>query len=380
MKKQVVTLFVLFFFIFNIQPLEANNASVNEPLQKVAVIIDSPEFYHSSYTDDILNGFRYINRTYQVDYDVFQLTEYTLVSADPYEFSYIYNGSITNHTQLIETLIQTNQYDLFVVIGYELRRSFDVSTYPETDFLFYDLSGELPSFDGGSIPENLFVVSFQENEQAFLVGALAVTEYYPLPSKIGIVGFWKGDARTRQLIAGFQSAIFRNTTNVDITISYVDTWIDQEKVRAIGAEFANQDIELVFAALQANNTLTMLNSFTGGNVVCVDLNQSMSVMKNNTRVLTEIFKSFNDSQGFFGGISATFGIIDNIYYPNGWSDLFTVNKTIVELKEEIVEGSLIIPTDIKFASNTPSFSLLMVILIVFPILTKKKRSRNQTDL
>jgi hypothetical protein len=106
----------------------------------------------------------------------------------------------------------------------------------------------------------------------------------------------------------------------------------------------------------------------------------MSVMKNNTRVLTEIFKSFNDSQGFFGGISATFGIIDNIYYPNGWSDLFTVNKTIVELKEEIVEGSLIIPTDIKFASNTPSFSLLMVILIVFPILTKKKRSRNQTDL
>ncbi len=375
MKKQVVTLFVLFFFILNIQPPEANNASVNEPLQKVAVIIDSPEFYHSSYTDDILNGFRYINRTYQVDYDVFQLTEYTLVNADPYEISYIYNGSITNHTQLIETLIQTNQYDLFVVIGYELRRSFDVSTYPETDFLFYDLSGEFPSFDGGSIPENLFVVSFKENEQAFLVGALAVTEYYPLPSKIGIVGFWKGDARTRQLIAGFQSAIFRNTTNVDITISYLDTWIDQEKVRVIGTEFENQDIKLVFAALQANNTLTMVNSFTSGNVVCVDLNQSMSVMKNNTRVLTEIFRSFNDSQGFFGGISATFGISDNIYYPNGWSDPFTVNKTIVELKEEIVEGDLVIPTDIKLASNTPSFSLLMVILIVLPILAKKKRSR-----
>jgi hypothetical protein len=375
MKKQVVNLFVLFFIILCIQPLEANNASVNEPLEKIAVILDSPEFYHSSYTNDILNGFQYINRTYHIDYDVFQLTNYTLVNEVPYEFSYIYNGSITNLTRLIEPLIQTNQYDLFVVVGYELRRSFDVSAYPNTDFLFYDLSGEFPAFEGGTIPENLFVVSFKENEQAFLLGALTVAEYYPLPSKIGIVGFWKGDARTRQLVAGFQSAIFRNTTNVDITISYIDKWIDQEKVKAISTEFASQNVKLVFTALQANNTLTMLNSFISGSVVCVDLNQSMSVMKNNTHVLSDIFRTFNNSDGFFGGISATFGITDNIFVPNGWSDPSIVNKTIVGLYDEIVAGDLIIPTEIKYASNTPSFSFLMIFLIALPILTKKKKSK-----
>ena len=361
------------------QPLKANNATINEPLQKIAVILDSPEFYHSSYTDDILRGFRYINQTYQIDFDVFQLENYTLVNTAPYDVTYTYNGSSTNHTHLTETLIQTNQYDLFVLVGYELRRAFDVSAHNDTNFLFYDLAGEFPTFTGGSIPDNLFVVSFQENEQAFIAGSLAVAEFYPLPAKIGIVGSWKGDARTRQLIAGFQSAIFRNTTDIDISISYIDTYIDQEKIQTIGSEFSNQNIELVFTALQANNTLTMLNSITSGDVVCVDLNQTMSVMKNNTRVITEIFKSFNDSDshGFFGRTSATFGIADNIFYANGWSNPSVVNKTMVELYEEIASGDLIIPTDLKYASNTPNISLLMVILVVLPILSKRKRRSNR---
>ncbi len=372
MKKQVVCFLVLFFFILNIQPFTAKNAQGNEPLQKIAVIIDSPEFYHSSYTDDILNGFRYINETYQIDFDVFQLTNYTLVSRDPYKISYTYNGSETNQTLLTELLIQRNEYDLIVMVGYELRRSFDVSTYPETDFLFYDLSGESPGFEGEG--ENLFVVSFKENEQAFFAGSLAVAEFYPLPSKIGIVGSWNGDARTRQLIAGFQSAIFRNTTNVDISISYVDTYIDQQRVEAIGTEFNNQGVELVFTALQANNTLIMLETFNGGDVVCVDLNQSTSVMKNNTRVLSDVFKHFNNTQGFLGG-TATFSFTDNVFYANGWSSPSLVNDTMVGLYDEIISGDLTVPTEIKFASNTPSFTIFLSILGIPPLLSIIKKRK-----
>ncbi|MHA1976848.1 MAG: BMP family ABC transporter substrate-binding protein [Candidatus Hodarchaeales archaeon] len=374
MKKQVVTIFMLFFFILSFHPLTANNATVNAPLQKIAVILDSPEFYHASYTDDIINGFNYINRTYQIDFDIFQLTNYTLINPDPYEVEFTFNGTITNHTQLTDALIMSNQYDLIVLVGYELRRSFDVSTYSEMDFLFYDLSGEFPTYEKGTTPDNLFVVNFKENEQAFLLGSLAVAEYYPLPPKIGIVGFWKGDARTRQLIAGFQSAIFRNTTNVDITISYVDTWIDQEKVEGISTEFSTQNIQLVFSALQANETLVMLNSFTTGNVVCVDLNQTMSVMKNNTRVLTDVFRTFNNSDGFFGG-SVTFGFTDDIYFANGWDDPLLVNKTIVGLHEDIASGDLIIPTGIKYASNTPGYSLLMIFLVALPLLSLRKKRK-----
>ena len=111
MKKLLLILLVLFFFILSIQPLEAKYASVNEPLEKIAVILDSPEFYHSSFTDDILAGFKHINQTYQMDYDVFQLTKYNLIDTYPYEISYVYNGSLTNQTQLVDTLIETNQYD-----------------------------------------------------------------------------------------------------------------------------------------------------------------------------------------------------------------------------------------------------------------------------
>jgi len=186
---------------------------------------------------------------------------------------------------------------------------------------------------------------------------------------------WKDDARTRQLTAGFQSAIFRNTTNVDISISYVDTYVDQERVKQISAEFTDQDIELVFTALQANNTLTMLNSFINGNVVCVDLNESESVMKNNTHVLSDIFRTFNNSDGFFGGVAATFGITDNIFYPNGWSNPSMANKTMIKLQEEILAGELDIPTDIKYASNTPSFSAIMIFMLVLPIFLKKKKSK-----
>ncbi len=375
MKKQVVVIFMFILFIISIHPLSAKNTGVNQQLGKIAVIIDSPEFYHASYTDDILNGFNYINQTYSIDVDIIQLTNYTLVNRAPYEITYTYNGSSTNQTQLVEMLIQRNQYDLIVFIGYELRRGFDVSEFPETDFLFYDLSGEFPAFEGGNIPENLFIVNFKDNEQAFLAGSLAVMEFYPLPTKIGIVGTWNGDSRTRYLIAGFQSALFRNTTNVDISIAYVDTWIDQEKVKEISSDFTTQGIELVFTALQANNTLVMLESFTGGDVVSIDLNQSKSVMKNNTRVLTSVFKTFNTSEGFFGGVSASFGITDQIFYSNGWSDPVSANKTLVGIQDEIASGDLVVPTDIKYASNTPSISIVLIILAILPLLSLRKKRR-----
>ena len=52
---------------------------------------------------------------------------------------------------------------------------------------------------------------------------------------------------------------------------------------------------------------------------------------------------------------------------------FMVNKTIVGLYEEIISGDLVIPSDIKYASNTPSFSFLMIILVVLPLFSRRKK-------
>jgi len=379
MKKEIMILLSFTLLLLSFQPANVNNASVQVPLQKVAVIIDSQEFYHSSYVDDILDGFSAINTTFLIDYDVFHLTNYSLVSTNPYLVSYTYNDTVTNHTQLIQDLIVINEYDLFVIIGYELRRGFiDIAQLSENNFLFYDLSGEYPAFNTAEIPSNLFIISFQDHEEAFLAGSLAVEKFLPLPQKIAVVGTYKGDPRSRRLIAGFQSAVFRHSTNVDIKIFYVDSFVDRVKVQSIGYDLNNQGYGLVFSALQANNTLELINSFTGGPMVSVDLNLTPSVMKNNSYVIYDVFSSFNESGGFSGGVVATYGLSDNVFVANGWNDPSMVNKTIIELIDEVTSKGLVIPSEIVYASNTPGFSfLIMIFSITGLIIIRKKTTKGR---
>ncbi len=378
MKKETMILLSFTLILISFQPANINNASVQVPLQKIAVIIDSQEFYHSSFVDDILEGFDVINTTFQIDYDVFHLTKYSLVNNNPYQVSYVYNNTVTNHTQLIQDLITLDVYDLFVIIGYELRRGFiDIAQLSENNFLFYDLSGEFPAFNSVGIPDNLYVISFQDHEEAFLAGSLAVAKFYPLPRKIAIVGTYQGDPRTKRLIAGFQSAIFRNSTNTDILISYIDTWVDAEKAKKIGSDLTDQGYGLVFSALQANNTLELNKTFTGGPVVSVDLNITPSVMKNNSYVLNEVFTTFNQSGGFFGGVVVTYGLSDDIFIANGWNDPSMVNKTIVELMDEFSSKELIIPSEIIFASNTPAYSILIVIISITGLMIVRRKSTKE---
>ncbi|MHA2167805.1 MAG: hypothetical protein ACXAAT_18315, partial [Candidatus Hodarchaeales archaeon] len=71
MKKQIIILLFISLILFGSQPININNASVQVPLEKIAIIIDSPEFYHSSFVDGILQGFNVINTTFQIDFDIF---------------------------------------------------------------------------------------------------------------------------------------------------------------------------------------------------------------------------------------------------------------------------------------------------------------------
>jgi basic membrane lipoprotein Med (substrate-binding protein (PBP1-ABC) superfamily) len=350
--------------------------TVKELPSKVAVIIDAPQFYHSSFVDDVLNGFSLINQTYQTDYDIYQLTNFTLVSVSPLQFTYTYNGSTTNHTELTLELINSEEYDLIILVGYFLRHNFlEFSDYPETNFLFFDLSGVSPAFQGDNIPENLLIVSYDEGQLGFLAGSIFAEEFDPLPQKIAIIGAGTWDPRSRLLMSGFQAGVFRKTINLDIQINYLNTWYDSAKASNFGSDLSNQGFDVVFSAFQANHTLEIIESFTGGDVICVDLNQSMSVMKNNSHVLLDIFSAFNENEGFFGGLSVVYGISDGVFFGYGWTDPVKVNETINDVAEAISSEGLIIPTNIKTASNTPSFNHFLAIigLFIVPIYRKKQR-------
>jgi len=108
---------------------------------------------------------------------------------------YYYNNTATNHTELTLSLIASGEYDLITLVGYELRRGFDISEHPDQNFLFYDLAGLSPHYSGKKTPDNLMVVSFNENETGYIAGALTVATISPLPNKIGIIGTYRADHR-----------------------------------------------------------------------------------------------------------------------------------------------------------------------------------------
>ena len=94
-------------------------------------------------------------------------------------------------------------------------------------------------------------------------------------------------------------------------------------------------------------------------------------------VLNQIFNEFNKTGGFFGGVSALYGISDDIFYANGWDDPSMVNKTIVELIDEVSSKGLIIPSQIEYASNTPGYSFLIVIVSIIGLLIGRKKSNRK---
>ncbi|MFX1504992.1 MAG: BMP family ABC transporter substrate-binding protein [Promethearchaeota archaeon] len=391
--KKIFTIFLLFLCFVStsihiILPYEGA-ASSNQAIKNIAIILDSSEFYDSHFINDVLNGFDLVNQTYNINYTLFQLTNY---SRSP--ITYYYNNSMTNLSQMVEMINLTEQYDLIVFMGYELRRTpLDHSEFPTTKFLYYDISAEKPNRfpkKPEDFPENVALVSFNESHSGFIAGTLAAKSISPQPKKIAMVctyrNSWpsdidhKSDPRTWQLIAGFQSGFLRNTTEVELSIVYIDyfweSWTNSKKAKELAEELDKQDFDLIFSPLQNNNTLGILEGFTKP-VVTVDSNRSAidktvrSVVKNNTKAILTIFEKFNQSEDNFPGIH-TLGLEENVFYPSGWGN---VTSIMDQIYTDVVISNIVIPTDMKHAENTPGFEVFALLSIILYVPLKKKRKK-----
>lgn len=390
--KKILLVFVLLFCFVStsfqfILPHQGITSS-NQAIKNIALILDSPEFYDSYFINDVLNGFDLVNQTYNMNYTVFPLTNY---SKPP--ITYYYNGRNTNHTELADELVQTEQYDLIVFMGYELRRekkaNYLPERYPDTKFLFYDLSGQVPSHSGSSLGDNAAVISFNESHAGYIAGTLAAETLTPQPQKIAMIGSYRGDydvtnpkpdPRSWQLIAGFQSGFLRKTIDVELSIFYIDysweSWTSSTKAKELAEELEGQGFDLIFSALQNNNTLGILEGFTKP-IITVDSNRSStagtvpSVVKNNTKAILTVFENINQSEDNFPGIHPL-GLENNVFYPSGWGN---VSQNMEEIYTDVVINKLPIPTDIKHAENTPGFEIVAIfgLLLYLPIQKKRKK-------
>ncbi|MFX0016702.1 MAG: BMP family ABC transporter substrate-binding protein [Candidatus Hermodarchaeota archaeon] len=405
-KKKLLIMIILFAIIStnsSIIPSNQGSASSNQMIQNIAIILDSSEFYDSDFIDDVLNGFDQVNQTYNINYTVFRLANYTsppipfektVINRYPYKAFYTIDGYQTNHTQLATELISTEQYDMIVFMGYELRREkkeyFLPSQYNDTKFLFYDLSGEIPSHPGASLGDNVAVISFNETQAGFIAGTLAAVTISPQPQKVAMIGTYrnsrdvfdpKPDPRSGQLMLGFQSGFLRKNADVTFLISYIDyywgSWTSYTKAKALAQDLDDQGYELIFSALQNNNTLGIIDGFTKS-VVAVDSNLVQRVAKNNTKVIMAMFEAFNKSQnGFLPGVFS-FDLADNVFYPNGWDDSELVNQAMGEIYTDVVINKIPIGTEIKHAENTPGFSIIAIFGLILSIPISRRLIRNKS--
>ncbi|MHA2224402.1 MAG: BMP family ABC transporter substrate-binding protein [Candidatus Hodarchaeales archaeon] len=379
-KIVMIMMLLLVLNMINPQFSSSNRGAANQnvSIQKIALILDASEFYDSSFIDDVLNGFDQVNQTYGFDYDVFPLYNYTFTGNDTHNDAvYSYYNSTTNMTESLDhndlpfNLINSDQYDLVVMMGYELRHTnLNFSLYSDTQFLYYDLSGQKPS--GFKESTNVLVVSFSENEIGFIAGSLAAATITPIPQSIGMVGiqpeWWiRGEPRSNQLMAGFQSGIFRQTIEKDFLIPFIDDRVNYSTAKQVATDLDSTGYGLIFTALQNNNTLGIIDGFsTGKPIITVDSNRSSlsrpirSVVKNNTRTLLSVFQIINQTETIPFSATLTYGLADKVFYPAGWGNDDLVNSTMAQLYQDIVENKLEIPTDIIPAYNTSGFHLVTI--------------------
>lgn len=398
MKRHLFRILPVFLLLLSLNSTNFSIGEVSEPISKIAVILDASECYDEFFIQDVLHGFDEINETYKIDYDVFQLSNYTVTNSTYYQATYNYFNSTsnhtltTNHTELAVTLIESQKYDLIVFIGYELRRlGYNEKPLPElyneTNFLFYDLSGEISSDGKDAEKPNVLRVSFFENETGYMAGTLAASTITDFPPKIAAIGikpyYWRrGEPRSNQLIAGFQAGVFRAVPGANIDIIYIDDIANFTAAKTLGNKLDTDEYGLVFAAMQNENTLGLLDGFSG-KVITIDSNKTQisenkpygSIAKNNTKTLLTTFKFLNQST-FFPSGDFLFGYSDGVLYPTGWGNATLVNNTMEQIHTDLVVDRITIPYDIYEARNTPGYSIITGwgLLIVLALITRKRKS------
>ncbi|MFX0084764.1 MAG: BMP family ABC transporter substrate-binding protein [Candidatus Hodarchaeota archaeon] len=395
MKRLLIGYLPVLLLLFCVNSADIGIGNISESVSNIAVILDASTCYDENFLEDVLNGFDAINQTYNISYNVFRLSNYKVTNRTHYRATYEYYNStsndtiITNHTQLARILIESNKFDLIAFIGYELRQIGNSETpltelYPDMKFLFYDLAGVVSSDGEDDKRNNVFRVSFLEEEVGYIAGILATETITPFPSQISAVGikpkWFRGEPRSNKLIAGFQAGILRQIAETKIDISYIGYYTNYTEAKTLGTRLESDGYELAFAALQNENTLGILDGFLN-NVITVDSNRSLitgnrpfgSIVKNNTKTLLTTFEILNQSATFGGSLE--FGFQDGVFYPDGWGNDASIDNAMEQIYQDLVVDKISLPNDIIDAQNTPGFEIItgFNILLLLSIIVRKRR-------
>ena len=155
------------------------------------------------------------------------------------EVKYLESRQESEYIPNIETLIDEDM-DLIIGVGYQLKEAIQTSAenYPERKFAILD-----ETYD--NIPKNVIPVVFNEQESAYLVGAIAAK--MTKTNKVGFIGGLPAPSVLRYQY-GYKYGVENTNKDVKVYEQYANTFTDQAKGKAIANQMHASGVDVILGA------------------------------------------------------------------------------------------------------------------------------------
>ena len=155
------------------------------------------------------------------------------------EVKYLESRQESEYIPNIETLIDEDM-DLIIGVGYQLKEAIQTSAenYPDRKFAILD-----ETYD--NIPKNVIPVVFNEQESAYLVGAIAAK--MTKTNKVGFIGGLPAPSVLRYQY-GYKYGVENTNKDAKVYEQYANTFTDQAKGKAIANQMHSSGVDVILGA------------------------------------------------------------------------------------------------------------------------------------
>ena len=279
-----------------------------------------------------------------------------------------------------ETLIRQAVADganTIVCVGYLYgpALAWAATEYPDVHFIAVDVNGFDINSENGTIPENVFCVTFKEEEAGYLAGYAAVKDGF---TKLGFLGGMAVPAVIRYgygYVQGADAAAQELGTNVQMNYYYGGQFYGDEKITAKMDGWYDGGTEVVFAcgggiwtsAAEAadkhdgkligvdSDQSPIINQYADGMTVTSAMKGLAATVK--TLLTDTVAGNFDlhagkvENLGLVSGDDLTLNYVGLPVETTEWNDTFTVDD-YTALVKAMVDGKVTVSSDITVRPET----------------------------
>ena len=385
----MITLFVISSITLPASPsvTEEQNANV-EYDATIALVLSTGGLGDYGFNDLAYIGLQKANDTFNIDVD------------------YVEPPTVAKINTLIEqyAISDAKTYDLIIAIGFSSMAGVNESAikHPDQEYMILDFDLSFAGLD------NVASTGFHEHEGSFLVGAMAA-----MTTESDTIGFLGGEEvpLIKKFQAGYEQGALHINPDIKILVQYApdqsNPWNDETGGTTVANNFIDKDADVIYAAAgmtglgmfeaikDETGTINADGTVTGNRVwaIGVDADQDgvekgyilCSMVKKVDVAVFEQIKNIvngNPTKDYLNqGLETGMIDISNMTYTQAqkdtiWKDGKTRYEAIMELKQDIIDGDIIVSSTVPGAA--PGFEFAGVIfglfvIVTIPIIRRKRK-------